>query len=219
MGIYRIKISQLPLSNSLDNLYTIGYTTINGKNESVKVSLAYLKVSADKVAAAEAAAIAANAAAGSANAKAQLAEAKAGEANTAAATANEKAQTAQDTISKMEELAENIVAGVKLTPQEIVLDYPHVINIRNAEPLKISYTLLPANTGKNVLFFGDDNAVSVMPDGSLIINKTGISKIHVIPTENTEIYKTIQIKVVEPVLRKVTDGSLRFMGNGNLRFT
>jgi hypothetical protein len=219
MGIYRIKISQLPLSNALDNLYTIGYTTIDGKNKSVKVSLAYLKVSADKVNAAEAAAISANAAAQEANAKAQLAEAKAGEANTAATNANEKAQTAQDVINRMEELADNIVADVKLTPQEIILDYPRVVNIRNTEPLKINYTLLPANTGKNVLFVGDNNVVSVMPDGSLIVNKTGISKIHVIPTENTSIYKTIQITVVEPNLRMVTAGSLRFMGNGNLRFT
>jgi hypothetical protein len=219
MGIYRIKISSLPLSSNLDGLYTIGYKSVNGTNESVKVSLEYLKIATDKVAAAETAAIAANAAAQEANAKAQLAAAKAGEANTAAANANEKAQTAQDTINQMEELADSIVAGTKLTPQEMVLDYPRVVTLRNTEPLRINYTLLPANTGKNVLFIGDDNAVSVMPDGSFTINKPGISSIHVIPTENTSLYKTIQITVVEASLRKVTAGSLRLMGNGNLIFT
>ena len=219
MGIYRIKISQLPQSSSLDDLYTIGYRTVNGKNESVKVSLAYLKVSADKVNAAEAAAIAANSAAQEANAKAQLAEAKAGEANTAAINANEKAQTAQATIDRMEGLADDIVAEVKLTPQKIVLYYPRVINMRNTEPLRIDYTLLPEYTGRNVLFLGDNNAVTILPDGGLIVNKPGISRIFVIPTENTSIYKAIEIKVVEPALRKVSANSLRFMGNGNLRLT
>jgi hypothetical protein len=219
MGIYKMKISQLPLCSTLDNLYTIGYATVDGKNESVKVSLAYLKVSADKVNAAEAAAIAANSAAQEANAKAQLAGEKAGEANAAAINANDKVQTAQSVIDRMEELADSIVAEVKLTPQKMVLDYPRVINMRNTEPLKINYTLFPEYTGRNVLFLGDNNAVSVMPDGGLIVNKPGISRIFVIPTENTSIYKTIEIKVVELALRKVSANSLRFMGNGNLRLT
>jgi hypothetical protein len=219
MAILKIKISELPAAASLEGLYTIGYTNVSGKNASVKVSLAYLKIATDKVAAAETAAVAANAAAQEANAKAQLASAKAGEANTAAANADEKAQNAQEAIEIMKELADSIVAGVKLTPQEMVLDYPRVVTLRNTEPLKINYTLLPENTGKNVLFLGDDNAVSVMPDGGFIVKKPGISKIHVIPTENTSIYKTIQITVVEAGLRKVDAGSLRLMGNGNLRFT
>ena len=69
------------------------------------------------------------------------------------------------------------------------------------------------------MFLGDDNAVSVQPDGSLTVNRTGISKIHVIPTENTSIYRTIQITVAEPELRRVKSNSLRLMGNGSFRLT
>ena len=218
MGIYRIKISELPLSSNLDGLYTIGYTTINGANVSVKVSLAYLKIAADKVAAAETAATAANAAAQDANAKAQLAGAKAGEANTAAANANEKAQTAQATIDRMEELADNIVAGVKLTPQEMILEYPNVVTMQDTSSHQIKCKLLPENTGRNVLFLGDNNAVSVMPDGSFVVKQPGVGKIFIIPTENTSIYKIIEIKVVEAILRKASLNSLRILGNGNLKF-
>ena len=106
-----------------------------------------------------------------------------------------------------------------MIPTDMVLEYPSRITVRNTVPNKIGYSLLPTNTGRNVLFLGDDNAVSVVPDGSLIIRKPGISKIHVIPTENTTLYKTIEITVVEPVLRKVKASSLRVMGNGTFRLT
>ena len=99
------------------------------------------------------------------------------------------------------------------------LDYPPRITFRNTVPRRITYELLPTNTGRNVLFLGDDNAVSVQPDGSLTVNRTGISKIHVIPTENKSIYRTIQITVAEPELRRVKSNSLLLMGNGSFRLT
>ncbi|MDR0429887.1 MAG: hypothetical protein LBH58_05345, partial [Tannerellaceae bacterium] len=76
-----------------------------------------------------------------------------------------------------------------------------------------------ADTGRNVLFLGDDNAVLVLPNGEFTINKPGVSRIHAIPTENTLIYQTIQITVVAAGLRKTKANSIRLMGNGNLRFT
>jgi hypothetical protein len=158
-------------------------------------------------------------AAGSAIGAISSANAATATANAAAANANQKAQDAQNTIDRMEEMADSITAGVKLTPQEMALDYPRVVTLRNSEPLRISYTLLPAYTGKNVLFLGDDNAVSVMPDGSLKVNRVGKSKINVIPTENTSLYKTITIEVIEAGMRKVNSGSLRLTGSGNIRFT
>lgn len=106
-----------------------------------------------------------------------------------------------------------------MIPTGMNLDYPPRITFRNTVPRRIEYELLPTNTGRNVLFLGDDNAVSVQPDGSLTVNRTGISKIHVIPTENTSIYRTIQITVAEPELRRVKSNSLRLMGNGSFRLT
>jgi hypothetical protein len=276
MGVKKIKISALPLADTLVGLYTIG---VNALNKSVKVSLEFLKTAADKAndaataankaktaaetateaaktatknanTATEAAntaaknatdkATAADTAAKNANTKADAADKAAGAATTAANTANSKAaladqkataadnaanlagETAEEaraTIVRLEELEESIVGQYKMIPTGMNLDYPPRITFRNTVPRRITYELLPTNTGRNVLFLGDDNAVSVQPDGSLTVNRTGISKIHVIPTENTSIYRTIQITVAEPELRRVKSNSLRLMGNGSFRLT
>jgi chemotaxis protein histidine kinase CheA len=276
MGVKKIKISALPLADTLVGLYTIG---VNALNKSVKVSLEFLKTAADKAndaataankaktaaetateaaktatknanTATEAAntaaknatdkATAADTAAKNANTKADTADKAAGAATTAANTANSKAaladqkataadnaanlagETAEEaraTIVRLEELEESLVGQYKMIPTGMNLDYPPRITFRNTVPRRITYELLPTNTGRNVLFLGDDNAVSVQPDGSLTVNRTGISKIHVIPTENTSIYRTIQITVAEPELRRVKSNSLRLMGNGSFRLT
>lgn len=276
MGVKKIKISALPLADTLVGLYTIG---VNALNKSVKVSLEFLKTAADKAndaataankaktaaetateaaktatknanTATEAAntaaknatdkATAADTAAKNANTKADAADKAAGAATTAANTANSKAaladqkataadnaanlagETAEEaraTIVRLEELEESLVGRYKMIPTGMNLDYPPRITFRNTVPRRITYELLPTNTGRNVLFLGDDNAVSVQPDGSLTVNRTGISKIHVIPTENTSIYRTIQITVAEPELRRVKSNSLRLMGNGSFRLT
>lgn len=276
MGVKKIKISALPLADTLVGLYTIG---VNALNKSVKVSLEFLKTAADKAndaataankaktaaetateaaktatknanTATEAAntaaknatdkATAADTAAKNANTKADAADKAAGAATTAAYTANSKAaladqkataadnaanlagETAEEaraTIVRLEELEESLVGQYKMIPTGMNLDYPPRITFRNTVPRRITYELLPTNTGRNVLFLGDDNAVSVQPDGSLTVNRTGISKIHVIPTENTSIYRTIQITVAEPELRRVKSNSLRLMGNGSFRLT
>ena len=259
MGVKKIKISALPLADTLVGLYTIG---VNALNKSVKVSLEFLKTAADKAndaataankaktaaetateaaktatknanTATEAAntaaknatdkATAADTAAKNANTKADAADKAAGAATTAANTANSKAaladQKATATIVRLEELEESLVGQYKMIPTGMNLDYPPRITFRNTVPRRITYELLPTNTGRNVLFLGDDNAVSVQPDGSLTVNRTGISKIHVIPTENTSIYRTIQITVAEPELRRVKSNSLRLMGNGSFRLT
>ena len=276
MGVKKIKISALPLADTLVGLYTIG---VNALNKSVKVSLEFLKTAADKAndaataankaktaaetateaaktatknanTATEAAntaaknatdkATAADTAAKNANTKADAADKAAGAATTAANTANSKAaladqkataadnaanlagETAEEaraTIVRLEEVEESLVGQYKMIPTGMNLDYPPRITFRNTVPRRITYELLPTNTGRNVLFLGDDNAVSVQPDGSLTVNRTGISKIHVIPTENTSIYRTIQITVAEPELRRVKSNSLRLMGNGSFRLT
>lgn len=171
-----------------------------------------------KAAAADTAAGAANNAASNANSKASLADTKATAANDAAALADKKAQEANVTIIRLEELEESLVGQYKMIPTGMNLQYPERVTLGNTVPGRIKYELLPTNTGRNVLFLGDNNAVSVMPNGEFAPKKPGISTIHVIPTENTEICKTIQITVIEPGLRKA--GSvLRLMGNGSLRLT
>ena len=238
MGVKKIKISALPLADTLVGLYTIG---VNALNKSVKVSLEFLKTAADK---ANDAATAANKAKTAAETATEAAKTATKNANTATEAANTAAKNATDkataadtaaknavsythlgahetraTIVRLEELEESLVGQYKMIPTGMNLDYPPRITFRNTVPRRITYELLPTNTGRNVLFLGDDNAVSVQPDGSLTVNRTGISKIHVIPTENTSIYRTIQITVAEPELRRVKSNSLRLMGNGSFRLT
>jgi hypothetical protein len=262
MPINKKKISELPLTQTLVGLYTIG---VDALNRSVKVSLEFLKTAADSAtsaataaqqatAAATAATTAANTATSNANSAttnannattaantaAGKATTEAGKATTAATAANnaadnantkaaladtkaEEAEAATEATQQATAAAEQVTAEMQsligtISPTGIDVEYPAVITFRNNVPEKIGYTLTPSVSRRNVLFLGDNNAVKVLPDGTFIVNKPGVSTIHVIPTENTTIYKTIQITVVEPSLRKV--GSvLRLMGNGSLRLT
>ncbi|MCX6222488.1 MAG: hypothetical protein NTZ69_16070 [Bacteroidia bacterium] len=172
------------------------------------------------------AATAANAAAANASDKAALADSKAtlantkaGLADTAATNADAKAVSAYTVQLRLEALEASLVAQYKAMPTSMTLSYPNRITNRNRAVQKISSTLAPTGTGSNVLFLGDNNAVTTYPDGGFTINKAGHSVIHCIPTENTSLYKTITIDVVEPVMRKVAAASLRFLANGKIRLT
>lgn len=160
----------------------------------------------------------ANLARNKANTSAELANTKADEANDAAILADEKTNEAHATIIRIEELADSLVGQYKAIPKSIILDYLEQITLGNTVSQRIRYDLFPVNTGRNVLFLGDNNAVMLSPNGEFALKKLGVSVIHAIPTENTEITKTIQITVVAPDLRKV-GSSLRLMGNGKLRLT
>ena len=92
MGLKRIKISELTLSDNLKGLYTIGVKLINGVQTSVKVSLEHIQTAYENAVAAtkkaETAANSANTAAGSANSAASSANNAATKANTAASNAD-----------------------------------------------------------------------------------------------------------------------------------
>ena len=99
------------------------------------------------------------------------------------------------------------------------LNYPKKVTYRNTHPFKVEVELLPVDTGRNVLFLGDDRAVSITPDGVFMINGVGMSRIHVVPTENTALYQTIQIIVEEPGMRFISGRGIRFSGSGGIRLT
>ena len=220
--IKKIKISKLPLVSSFTGLFTIG---VDKDNKSVKIGLEFIKTAADncdekaKLADEKAAAAAANQAAGTASNEAANAGMQASAAEQAAQETTEVKEQALATIARLEELEESLVGQYKMIPTGMNLTYPKVITLRNPASLRIAYELLPTNTGRNVLFLSDDRAVSVLPGGQIIPKSAGISKVHVIPTENTEIYQTVEIKVVEPYMRKVASSSIRLTGSGNIRFT
>lgn len=275
MGLKRIKISELTLSDNLKGLYTIGVKLINGVQTSVKVSLEHIQTAYENAVAAtkkaETAANSANTAAGSANSAASSANSAATKANTAAGnadkataaanTATTNANNAADTaagrvnaaitqaniaatnaqqqasaageaaaeatgsvdkmnaaLARLKELEQTITAKDRKQPTGMTLEFPKKITKGNKDILRVIATLSPAGTGSNVLFLGDDKAVSVAPDGFLTVNSVGISKIHVIPTENTSIYRTIDIEVVPQSVRLCTKSTLRLTANGKFRF-
>lgn len=215
------KISELPECTSFKGLWTIGVDIFN---KSVKVSLEYIQsvVEGMKSATKNAtdATSAANSAAQTADNAAQRAQAATTAANTATTNANNATAAA---IEAKEDCEEVIAAAAELEPLNLVptamtVEYPSRLLVGNMAENFIHATLAPASVKPNVLFLGDDKAVSVTPDGRITILAAGISIIHVIPTCNVALYKTIQIKVSEPTVRLVTLSSIRLTANGNFRF-
>lgn len=133
--------------------------------------------------------------------------------------ANEATGDARVVIARLEELEESLISKYKLIPTSMKLNYPKKVTYRNTLPFKVEVELLPVDTGRNVLFLGDDRAVSITPDGVFMVNGVGMSKIHVIPTENTGIYQTIQIEVQEPGIRFTSGRGMRLSGSGGIILT
>ena len=96
------------------------------------------------------------------------------------------------------------------------LSYPAHLTTGN-KTAKINAVLFPERVHQNVLCLGDDKAVSVTPDGRITVLGAGTSVIHVIPTCNMALFRTIQIKVTAPTIRLVTRTSIRLTSSGNFR--
>lgn len=215
------KISELPECTSFKGLWTIG---VNAFNKSVKVSLEYIQSIVEGMKSATKNATDATSAANSAAQTADNAAQRAHAATTAANTATTNASNATAAAIEAKEDCEEVIAAaagmepLNLVPTAMTVEYPSRLLIGNMAENFIRATLAPTSVKPNVLFLGDDKAVSVTPDGRITILSAGVSVIHVIPTCNVALYKTIQIKVSEPTVRLVTLSSIRLTANGNFRF-
>lgn len=202
MGAIRKKISELTPSTAFNGLWTIG---VDALNRSVRVSLQYI---ADTIASlksgvetainnADKATQRANTAAGNANTQAAAASA----ATIAANTAAEEALTAKEETISATELCQALidaasqVTSLGLLPTGMTVEYPEELTLGNLAEIFIRAKLQPGYSLPNIMYLGDNNAVSVAPDGRITINHEGVSVIHVIPTGNTQLYKTISIRV------------------------
>lgn len=215
------KISELPECTSFKGLWTIGVDIFN---KSVKVSLEYIQSVVEGMKAATKDATDVTDAASKSAQSAINAAQKAQEATTAANTATTNASNATAAAIEAKEDCEEVIAAaaelepLNLVPTAMTVEYPSRLLVGNMAENFIRATLTPASVKPNVLFLGDDKAVSVTPDGRITILAAGTSIIHVIPTCNVALYKTIQIKVSEPTVRLVTLSSIRLTANGNFRF-
>lgn len=137
------------------------------------------------------------------------------EAIDAADRANTAAAAAEQAVADVQEAIASQSLGI---PSSITVEYPQHLTVGNREDSRIVATLYPLATAlQNVLFLSDNNAVSVYPDGSIHINKAGRSVVHVVPTMNTALYRTLLITVSEPSVRLTKTNSVRLLSGGTFR--
>lgn len=141
------------------------------------------------------------------------------EALAAAARASSTATTAKAEIEKMKQLQESILGAASLAPTRMELTYTKRITQRNPYVQRIVAKMFPSYSLQNVLFLGDDVAVSVDPAGVVTPLKIGTSRIHVIPTQATHLYKTINVTVQAPSVRLTGGGKIRIDSKGRIRLT
>jgi hypothetical protein len=159
----------------------------------------------------------ASSAADTANKEASSVNAAKSEALAAAARASSTATTAEAEIEKMKQLQESISGAASLARME--LTYTKRITQRNPYVQRIVAKMFPSYSLQNVLFLGDDVAVSVDPAGVITPLKIGTSRIHVIPTQATHLYKTINVEVQAPSVRLTGGGKIRVDSKGRIRLT
>lgn len=213
----KIKISELPLYSSLKGLFTIG---TDANNRSVKVSLEFVE---EQTTEAVKNATTATEAANKATDAAKAATTEAEKATDASKTATAEAQAATgeaktSTAAANKATSDVLAAFAGLVPSSLTVRYNERLTLGNIQPVYITAELLPEGTLKNVLFLSDNKAVTVNPDGRVQIVAKGRSVIHVIPTCNTAIAKTIAVTVEEPTMRLVnTRSQMRFTQSGGIR--
>ena len=159
----------------------------------------------------------ASSAADTANKEASSVNAAKSEALAAAARASSTATTAEAEIEKMKQLQESISGAASLAPTRMELTYTKRITQRNPYVQRIVAKMFPSYSLQNVLFLGDDVAVSVDPAGIVTPLKIGTSRIHVIPTQATHLYKTINVTVQAPSVRLTGGGKIRVASKGRIR--
>ena len=161
----------------------------------------------------------ASSAADTANKETSSVNAAKSEALAAAARASSTATTAEAEIEKMKQLQESISGAASLAPTRMELTYTKRITQRNPYVQRIVAKMFPSYSLQNVLFLGDDVAVSVDPAGVVTPLKNGTSRIHVIPTQATHLYKTINVTVQAPSVRLTGGGKIRIDSKGRIRLT
>lgn len=140
-------------------------------------------------------------------------------ANNAAEAANEATEAAQEATEDAVNATDNVLLTLgRLVPTGMTVESVTRLTMGNVQPNYINPVLSPASAMKNVIFISDNKAIMVGTDGRITIVGTGKSTVHVIPTCNTALAKTLLIEVVAPALRKVNGSSLRLTQSGALRF-
>ena len=139
-------------------------------------------------------------------------------ANTAGQQAATAAERLEATRAEMElaiARAEQVVQGV---PNGLKVETPDTVTLGNPVRQYIKPKVKPDGCAQNVIYQTDGQSVEIEPDGEIQARETGITRVHVIPTQGTKYYKTIRVEVVPPRIR-LTSGGIRLDKDGNIRLT
>lgn len=140
-------------------------------------------------------------------------------ANEATAAAQEATEAAQEATEEAVNATDNVLLTLgRLVPTGMTVESVTRLTVGNVKPNYIKAALSPASAMQNVIFISDNKAITVGTDGRITVVGRGKSTVHVIPTCNTALAKTLLIEVVAPALRKATNSSLRLTQSGALRF-
>ena len=137
------------------------------------------------------------------------------ETKTATETLIEEAQTETAQAATADVLAKIAI----LIPSALTVEAPRRITWGNMERFVIKTVLSPVTAMRNLIFISDNKAVEVSTDGVLTPVAKGVSRVHVIPTQNTALARTCVIEVGDPRLRLSSQTALRFTQAGGLRLT
>lgn len=126
-------------------------------------------------------------------------------------------QTAAEKVLEMETLMKNFSGEAQAAPARLVVSAPTTISTSNKVAQKITAQLYPSYVMKNIIYRREEgSSLAVDPSGNLKVKGTGTSTIYVIPTQNTELWKQVDITVRTPLIRLTGAGKIRLNG-GRIR--
>lgn len=147
------------------------------------------------------------------------------EATAEAQRVTEETQMAKEETKRVTEearsaTADSIATLGMLVPSGLTVNCVKRITWGNVRPVYISSVLSPSSALRNLIYISDNKAVEVGTNGLVTPIAKGVSRVHVIPTMNTALARTLIIEVGEPTMRYVNlRSSLRLTHTGGLRFT
>lgn len=146
-------------------------------------------------------------------------EASIDNANNAADNANAAADKANTAADKADTAREKVVAALAtIIPTGLEVEDVPRLTFGNLEPVYINAKLTPENTMQNIIYMSDNKSVQVGLDGRITVLAKGSSIVHVIPTCNVALAKTIVVSVGSPSMRLVTTRKqMRFTSSGAIR--
>lgn len=139
-------------------------------------------------------------------------------ADAARQSAEVAAQKAEATRALVEELVGVLSSQNLYRPIQLAVKSPTEITLTNLAQPQIEANILPKFGLGGVLFISDNKALEITPDGKITPLAVGVSRVNVVATGNTSLYKQLLIAVVPPRMR-MAGSSIRLDGNGNIRLT